>query len=165
MMPTNNPRFLTAPLRFLWGMAMWAVFLLLSPIIVFGLLVFGIPFMSADEIAPIKVLLVVLGPFAFDIWWITISHFSGRYRAKRLIESRSLSGDDYSEEELEFLEQVGKSHHLRNFVVLIVSFIGSVCAACLSLNAGDWMFFFAVLLGIFSPAIMMGAWKLAQKSN
>ena len=30
-------RVLTAPLRFVWGMAMWAVFLLLSPV----LLVFG----------------------------------------------------------------------------------------------------------------------------
>ena len=156
---------LTAPLHFVWGMAMWAVLLFLSPIIFLGVFVFGIHRMSADDIGLMKVLLVVLGPFAFDFWWITIQHFSARYRAKRLIESRSLSGDDYSEEELEVLEQVGKPHHLRNFVVLIVSFIGSVCAACLWLNAGDWMFFFAVPLRIFSPAIMMGALKLAQKSN
>src|ERR1017187_3482916 len=100
MTPTNNPRFLTAPLKFLWGMAMWAVFLLLSPIIFFGLLVFGIPFMSADEIGLMKVLLVVLGPFAFVFWWIIISHFSRHDRAKRLIAERSQTGEDYSDAEL-----------------------------------------------------------------
>ena len=101
-------------------MVMWAVFLLLSPFILLGVLVFGIPFMSADEIGLMKVLLVVLGPFAFDIWWITIRLVSSRYRAKRLIASRNETGTDYSDAELRFLEQVGKSHHFRNFVVLLV---------------------------------------------
>ncbi len=45
-------------------MVMWAVFLLLSPLLFLGVLVFGIHFMSADEIGLMKVLLVVLGPFA-----------------------------------------------------------------------------------------------------
>ena len=162
-MPVKGLRFLTAPLQFLWGMVMWAVVLFLSPIIFFGLLVFGFRSMSPDEIGLMKVLLVVLGPFAFDFWWIIIGHFSGRYRAKLLIAERNQSGDDYTEEDLEFLEQVRKPHHLRNFAVLMVSFVGSACAACLSLNGGDWMFFFAVLAGIFSPAIIVGAWKLMRK--
>jgi len=66
--------FLTAPLRFVFGMVMWAVFLLLSPFLLIATLVFGIHFMSRDEIDLAKVLLVVIGPFAFDFWWITIRH-------------------------------------------------------------------------------------------
>ena len=160
MTPPSDLRFLTAPLRFLWGMVMWAAFLLLSPFILLGLLVFAIPFMSPDEIALMKVLLVVLGPFAFDIWWITISYFSRPYRAKRLIAERSQSGDDYSEAELRFLEHVGKPRHLRNFGVLLLSLAGSVCGAWLFGNAGDPLFFLGVIAGIFSPAILMAAYKL-----
>src|ERR1019366_9260915 len=156
--PSNDLRFLTAPLKFLWGMAMWAVFLPLSPIIFFGLLVFGIPFMSADEIGLMKVLLVVLGPFAFVFWFILISHFSGRYRAKRLIAEESETGDDYSEAELRFLEQVGKPRHLRTFGVLLLSLAGSVFGAWLFGNSGDPLFFLGVLAGIFSPAILIVAY-------
>jgi hypothetical protein len=107
-----------------------------------------------------KVLLVVIGPFAFDFWWITIRHVSSRYKAKRLIAERSNNGDDYSEAELRFLEHVGKPRHFRNFVVLLVSFAGSVYCAHLFYNAGDQQFFVAVLAGIFSPAILVTAYKL-----
>jgi hypothetical protein len=160
MMPTNEMRFLTAPLRFLWGMAVWAVFLMLSPLLLVFALVFGIHSMSADEIGLMKVLLVVLGPFAFVFWWILISHFSGRYRAKRLIAVRSEAGEEYSEAELRFLEQVGKARHLRTFGVLLLSLAGSVCGAWLFGNAGDQLFFLGVLAGIFSPAIMVAVYKL-----
>jgi hypothetical protein len=51
-------------------MLMWAVFLFLSPFILLGVLVFGIHRMSADDIGVMKVLLVVLGSFAFVFWWI-----------------------------------------------------------------------------------------------
>jgi hypothetical protein len=119
--------------------------------------------MNPDEIGLVKVLLVVLGPFAFDIWWITISHFSGHYRAKRLIAERSQTGDDYSEAELRFLEQEGKPHHLRNLGILLLSLFGSVFAAHLFYNAGDQLFFVGVLAGIFSPAIMVGAYKLSLR--
>jgi len=152
--------FLAAAFRFLWGMAMWAVFLLLSPLIFLGVLVFGTHFMSRDEIDLAKVLLVVLGPFAFDFWWITIRHVSNRYRANRLIATRSEAGEEYSEAELRFLERAGKPRHFRNFVVLIVSFAGSVYAAHLFYNTGDQQFFLGVLAGIFSPAILMTAYKL-----
>ena len=100
----SDVHFLTAPLRFIWGMLMWAVFLLLSPFLFLGVLVFGIHFMSRDEIGLAKVLLVVVGPFAFDFWWITIRHVSSRYKAKRLIAERSNNGDDYSDADLRFLE-------------------------------------------------------------
>jgi len=123
-------------------------------------LVFGIHFMSRDEIDLAKVLLVVIGPFAFDFWWIPIRHVSSRYKAKRLIAERSNNGDDYSEAELRFLEHVGKPRHFRNFVVLLVSFAGSVYCAHLFYNAGDQQFFVAVLAGIFSPAILVTAYKL-----
>jgi hypothetical protein len=158
--PTNDLRFLTAPLKFVWGMAMWAVFLLLSPFLFLGVLVFGIHGMSADDIGVMKVLLVVLGPFAFVFWWIIFSHFSERYRTKRLIAEKSETGDDYSEAELRFLEQVGKPHHLRTFGVLLLSLAGSVCGAWLFGNAGDPLFFLGVVAGIFSPAILMAAYKL-----
>jgi len=156
----SDLHFLTAPLKFVWGMFMWAVFLLLSPLLLLGVLVFGIHRMSADEIDLMKVLLVVLGPFAFVFWWIIISHFSGRYRAKRLIAERSRNGDDYSDADLRFLEQVGKPRHFRNFVVLIVAFAGSVYAAHLFYNSGDQQFFIGVLAGIFSPATVIAAYKL-----
>ena len=42
----TDVHFLTAPLRFVFGLAMWAVILLLSPLIVLAALVFGIHFMS-----------------------------------------------------------------------------------------------------------------------
>ena len=116
--------------------------------------------MSRNEIGLMKVLLVVLGPFAFDLWWIMISHFSGRYRAKRLIAERSQTGGDYTDAELRFLEQVGKPRHFRNFVVLVVSFAGSIYGAHLFYGAADEQFFFWVLAGIFSPAIMTAAYKL-----
>jgi hypothetical protein len=44
-------------------MLMWAVLLLLSPLLLAAVFVFGIHIMSPDEIAMTKVLLVVLGPF------------------------------------------------------------------------------------------------------
>lgn len=72
----SDVHFLTASLRFVWGMLMWAVLLLLSPLLLVFVLVFGIHAMSADEIGLAKVLLVVIGPFAFDFWWITIRHVS-----------------------------------------------------------------------------------------
>ena len=156
----SDMRFLTAPLRFVWGMFVWAFVLLLSPFLFLGVLVFGIRSMSADEIGLVKVLLVVLGPFAFDFWWITIRHVSSRYKAKRLIAERNETGDDYSDADMRFLEQVGKPRHLRNFAVLLVSFVGSVYAAHLFYGAGDQQFFVGVLAGIFSPAIIIAAYKL-----
>lgn len=157
--PANDWRILTAPLRFVWGMLMWAVFLLLSPLVLVFALVFGIHSMSPDEIGLMKILLVVLGPFGFVFWWITISHFRGRRRAKRVIENRSQTGDDYTEAELRFLEQGGKPHHLRTMGVLLTSLAGSVFAAYLFASTGDWQFIFAVLVGIFSPAIFIAAYK------
>jgi len=159
--PTNDMRFLTAPLRFVWGMAMWAVFLLLSPFLFLGVLVFGRHSMSTDDIGVMKMLLVVLGPFAFVFWFILVSHFSKRYRAKRLIAERSETGDDYTESDLRFLEQVGKPHHLRTLGVLLTSLAGSVCGAWLFGNAGDPLFFLGVIAGIFSPAILMATYKLS----
>ncbi len=117
-------RFLTAPQRFVWGMAMWAVFLFLSPFLLVFVLVFGVRFMSRDEIDLVKVLLVVLGPLALTFWWITIRHVSSRNRAKRLIASRSQSGEEYSDADLRFLERAGKPRHIRNFVVLLTSLTG-----------------------------------------
>jgi len=93
----SNVPFRTVPLRFLWGVTMWAVFLLMSPFLLVFVLVFGIHRMSPDEIGLMKVLLVILGPFAFDFWWIAIRHLSSRYKAKRLIAERSNNGDDYSD--------------------------------------------------------------------
>lgn len=155
----DNLRFLIAPLRFVWGMMIWAVVLFLSPLIVVGILVFGTRFMSADEIDLAKVLLVVVGPFAFVFWWITIRHVSSRHRAKHLITSRNQSGEDYSEAEPRFLEHAGKPKHLRNFVVLVVSLAGSLYFAHLLYNAGDQQFFLGVIAGILSPAIMSAIWR------
>jgi hypothetical protein len=158
--PVKGLRFLTAPLHFVWGMAMWAVFLMLSPLLLVFALVFGIHSMSADEISLMKVLVVVLGPFAFVFWFILVSHFVGRYRAKRLIAERSQTGDDYSEAELIFLKQVSKPRHLRTLGVLLLSLAGSVFGAWLFGNASNTQFFLGVLAGIFSPAILMAAYKL-----
>jgi hypothetical protein len=157
--PSNDVHFLTAPLRFVWGMLMWAVFLLLSPLLFVVVLVFGIHIMSADEIALTKVLLVVLGPFALTLWWIVVRRVTNHWRAKRLIARKSRAGDDYTDAELRFLERVGKSRHIRNFVVLIVSLAGSIYAAMVFQGAADIQFFSVVLAGIFSPAIIVAAYK------
>lgn len=153
-------RLLTAPLQFIWGMLMWAVFLLLSPLLLVGVLVFGIHLMSADEIDLAKILLVVLGPFAFVFWWIMVRHVSSRYRAQRLIASRNETGDDFSEAELRFLQGVDEPRHICNFIVLIASFAGSVYAAHLFYGAGDQLFFVGVLAGILSPLIIIAAYKM-----
>ena len=145
---------MTAPFRFIWGMLLSGIFLLLSPLLLLGLL-FGSAFMSPDEIGLMKVLLVVLGPFAFVFWWIII----GRYRAKSLMSARSETGYDLSDEETAFLATAGKPKHLRNFVFLLVSLCGSVCSAMLFHNAGDKQFFLMVLAGIFSPAIIVAVYK------
>ena len=161
--PPSDVHFLTAPLKFVWGMILWAVFLLLSPFIFLGVLVFGINFMSADEINLMKVLVVVLGPFAFVFWWIIAEHFSGRYQAKHLIAGRSQSGDDYSEAEIKVLEDVGKPRHIRNLMVLFVSLVGSVYGAHLFYSADDQHFFVGVLAGIVSPAILVAAYRLSVR--
>jgi hypothetical protein len=67
----GDVHFLSPVLRFVWGMAMWAVFLFLSPLLLIVMLVFGIHAMSPDEIGLMKMLLVVLGPFALVFWWIS----------------------------------------------------------------------------------------------
>ncbi len=151
---------LTAPLKFVWGMLMWAVFLLLSPLLLLGVLVFGIHFMSRDEIDLVKILLVVLGPFGFVFWWITIGHFSGRYRTQRLIAQRAQTGDDYTEADLRFLQAVDEPRHICNFIVLIASLLGSVYCAHLFYGAGDQLFFVGVLAGILSPAAVVAGYKL-----
>jgi hypothetical protein len=137
----------------------------LASFIFLGVLLFGIHRMSPDEIDLMRVLLVVLGPFAFDFWWITMRHLSSNYRAKRLIAERSETGDDYTHEELKFLEQVGKPRHLRNLGILIVSFIGSVLGAFLFHNSGEPKFIFGVLAGIFSPAILITAYEQFLRFN
>lgn len=71
-------------------------------------------------------------------------------RAKRLIATRTESGDDYSDAELRFLEQVGKPRHFRNFVVLVVSFAGSVYAAHLFYGIADEQFLFLGCLQAYS---------------
>ena len=160
----TSPRVLLVPLQFVWGMMVWAIFLFLSLLIFLGVLLFGIRSMSPDEIGLMKVLLVVIGPFAFNLWWITGRHITGRYRAKRLIAEHSKPGGELSEAELRFLEHVGKPRHLQNLGVLILSFIGSVFAALLFRNVGYMQFIFGVLVGIFSPALMVAAYKF-QRSN
>ena len=104
-------RFLTAPFQFVLGMMVWAVVLLLSPLIFLGVLLFGIDRMSPDEIDLMKVLLVVIGPFAFDFWWITVRYVSSRHRARRIVAEHNETGDDFSEVELRLLEQVSKPRH------------------------------------------------------
>jgi len=146
-------------------MMMWGVVLFLSPLIFLGVLLFGIRSMSLDEIGLMKVLLVVIGPLAFDFWWITVRHISGHYGAKRLIAEHSKPGDELSEAELRFLGQVGKPRHLRNLGVLLVSFIGSVGGVLLFHNSGNIQFFFGVLAGIFSPLIFIVAYKMPLSTN
>jgi hypothetical protein len=149
---------LRAALGFLPGMMMAAIVLFLSPLLFLFVLVFGAHFMSRDEIGLMKVLLVIVGPFAFVFWWIAISHISGRYRTKRLVAEGRQTGYDYSDAELTFLQRVDKPKHLRNFVVLLASLVGSIGCAFLCYNMGDRMFFLGVLVGIFSPAIGIAAY-------
>ena len=158
-------RFLIVPLKFVWGMLLWAIFLLLLPLLLIIALTVGILFMSPEEIGLMKVLLVVVGPFAFIFWWITISHFGRRYRAIRLIGVRSETGDDYTDEELRFLQRVGKPRHLRNFGVLLLSFAGSLYCSHILYNASDDQFFFGVLGGISSPAMLAGVWRLMRGAS
>jgi hypothetical protein len=118
--------------------------------------------MSPDEIGLMKVLLVVVGPFAFTAWYIIVSRASESRRAKRLIALRSETGDDYTDEELLFLGRVGKPRHLRNLGVLVTSFVASVYCAHIFYKGGDQQFLFGVLGGIFSPATLCGAWRLMR---
>ena len=155
----SNSDFLATPIKFVWHMLLWAVFLLASPFLLIAVLMFGIRIMSADEIWLTKILLVILGPFALVLWWIVVRRVSHAYRAKRLISRRSLTGDDYTDGDLRFLEQVGKPRHIRNFVVLTVSLAGSIYSAMQFHGAGNTQFFLVVLAGIFSPAIIVAAYK------
>jgi hypothetical protein len=159
METSGEPRVLTAPLRFVWHMALWAIFLLASPLLFVGVLVFGLRIMSNDEIWLTKVLLVVLGPFALTLWWIVVRRVSHGCRAKWMIVRRSRTDDDYTDAELRFLEHVGKPRHFRNFVVLIVSLAGSIYCGIAFQKAGDMHFFSWVLAGILSPAIIVAAMK------
>jgi hypothetical protein len=156
----SNSDFLAAPVRFIWHMLLWAAFLLASPFLLIIVLIFGIRIMSADEIWLTKILLVILGPFALVLWWIVVRRASHACRAKRLIARNSRSGDDYTDGELRFLEQVGKPRHFRNFIVLVISLAGSIYAAMLFHHAGDIQFFCVVLAGIFSPAIILAGFKV-----
>jgi hypothetical protein len=158
-------RFLIAPLKFVSGMLLWAIFLLLSPLLLIIALTVGIRFMSPEEGGLMKVFLVVVGPFAFVFWWLIISHFCRRYRAKRLIAVRSESGDDYTDEEFRFLEQLSKPRHFRNLGLLLISFAGSLYCSHILYSASNQQFFFGVLGGIFSPAIIAGAWRLMRRRN
>lgn len=155
----NGIDVVTAPLRFVWHMFLWALLLLASPFLLVAVLVYGIRIMSADEIWLTKILLVVLGPFALTLWWIVVRRVSRNFRAKKLIAYKSTTGDDYTDADLRFLERVGKPRHFRNFVVLTVSLAGSIYAAMLFHAAGDMQFFFGVLAGVFSPAIIVAAYK------
>ncbi len=159
METSPDVRAITAPLRFLWHMALWAIFLLVSPLLFVGVLVFGLRIMSADEIWLTKALLVVLGPFALTLWWIVVRRVSHGCMAKWLIARRGGADGDYTDAELRFLEQAGKPRHIRNSVVLAVSLAGSIYAAMLFQSAGDMRFFSWVLAGILSPAIIVATMK------
>jgi len=155
----SNSDFLAAPIRFVWHMFLWAAFLLACPFLLIAVLIFGVRIMSADEIWLTKILLVILGPFALVLWWIVVRRVTHACRAKRLIARRSQTGDEYTDAELLFLEQAGKPRHIRNFVVLTVSIAGSIYSAMLFHDAGNLEFFAVVLAGIFSPAIIVAAYK------
>ena len=155
----SNSDFLAAPIRFVWHMFLWAVFLLASPFLLIPVLIFGVRIMSADEIWLTKILLVILGPFALVLWWIVVRRVTNYWRAKRLISRRSQAGDDYTDAELRFLEQAGKPRHIRNFIVLTVSLAGSIYSAMLVPRASDMQFFLIVLVGIFSPAIIVAVYR------
>jgi hypothetical protein len=160
MKRTGELQLLIAPLRFVWGMFLSGIFLLLSPLLLLGLL-FGSALMTPEEIGLMKVILVVVGPFAFIFWWIII----GRYRAKSLMSPRSETGCDFSNEEIAFLATAGKPRHIRNFVLLLVSLCGSVFCAHLFYSSGDQEFLIGVLAGILSPAIMVGFWRLMRRTS
>jgi hypothetical protein len=160
----DDVRFIVAPLRFVWGMVLWAGVLFLWPLVFLAVLIFGIHRMSPEEISLMKVLLVVIGPFAFDFWWTTVSRVSRHRCGKWLIAERSQGGGDYSEAEHKFLERVGKPRHFRNFALLVGSLAGSISCAHLSYNASDRQFFLCVLVGVFSPLIVMVAWRLLTGS-
>jgi amino acid permease len=159
----SDVHFITAPFRFLWHMFLWAGFLLVIPIIFIAIVVFGLPYISGDELSLLKVLEVVLGPFAFTLSWIIFTHFSHHHRARRLIERRSCSEWDYTERELRFLESLDKPRHLRTFAVLFTSFAGSAYAAYLLHDAADQQFLILVLMGISVPAILMAAFRLISR--
>lgn len=144
-----------SPLRFVRGMAIWAVVLFLSPILFLFVLLLGFHRLSSDEIGLMKVLAVVIGPFASTFWFILISVFSRQRRARRLISSHTRTGDGYSESELRFLERENKPRHLTNLLVLLLSFSASVCCAYLFSDAGDLLFFLGVSTGIVSPALVV----------
>lgn len=146
-------------------MIVCAAFLFLSPLILLGMLLFGIRSMNADEIDLMKVLLVVIGPFAFDFWWITVRYFSARSQAKRLIAEHNETGDDLSEAELRFLEHVDKPRHLRNLGFLLTSLVGSVVGALVFGNSGNIQFVLGVMAGIFSPLILITAYKMFPRLN
>jgi hypothetical protein len=158
----NSWGFLIHLLKFVWGMLVGAIFLLFFPLILIIGLLFGTHFMNPDEIGLMKVLLVVVGPFAFTFWYIIISRASGSRRAKRLMALPTETGDDYTDEEIGFLQRVGKPRHLRNLGVLVTSFVASVYCAHIFYHGGDQEFFFGVLGGIFSPIILAGAWRLMR---
>jgi hypothetical protein len=137
METSADVRVITAPLRFVWHLALWAAFLLVSPLLFVGVLV----------------------PFALTLWWIVVRRVSHGCKAKWLIARRGGTGDDYTDAELRFLEQVGKPRHFRNFVVLIFSLAGSIYCGIAFQKAGDMQFFSWVLAGILSPAIIVAAMK------
>lgn len=155
---------LGSDVHLLWGMLLSALFLLLAPFIFCGVLIFAVLYMSADEIWVVKVLEVVVGPFGFVIWWITITHFGERRRARRLIEARTQAGRDYSEPELRFLENVGKAHHLRTFAIFLVSFAGALYIAYRFHDAGNRQFSLIVLAGICSPAFPSLMWRVLRRA-
>jgi hypothetical protein len=161
----RNTWLLRATLGFISGMMAWAIVLFLSPLLFLLVIVFGIHFMSRDEIGLMKVLLVIVGPFGFVFWWIAISHISGRYRAKRLTAGKRQTGYDYSDAELTFLQRVDKPNHLRNLIVLLISLVGSIGCAFLCYELGDQLFFFGVLVGIFSPAIGIAAYRVLTRDS
>ena len=108
-----------------------------------------------------KVLLVVLGPFAFVLWWIIIRRVSNGYRAKRLIACLKPTWARFLGLGIEISGTGGQAEaHSQLRCAHWCRSRDRCTAAHLFYNSGDQQFFVGVLAGIFSPAILVTAYKL-----
>ncbi len=159
----NDVHFLTAPLRFIWHSLLWFVFLLFAP-----LLYWTIPFacIAVDPNSDFRMLVfayMALGPFVSAFWTMIVCMLS-RYRRM------TSDGRPYERS----LGGVAAA-----FGFMLFGFFGSLAAELLfcflfgvptytsdvPVNAAYWNLWFAGAgIAVFSPVILLLAWRLLVSS-
>ena len=148
----NDVHFLTSPFRFIWRCILIFLFLLFAPAILLVVPLLVVHYFPGDAaIGLLKVLLGVLGPFACAFWLVIASAYPAARQAVR-------EGRRY---------RAGLRGHLKAIAFMVIGFVMSAAAMLYVVQSArhdsDTVWFIKAYIAVFSPMILLLAWRLLRR--